>query len=75
MQHAEELIARILFFKSKSGAVNPNKAKIRSSVVKQHNNDREAEMAEIRVYNEEIDTLQDDAESMVIPDWLTEQLD
>ncbi len=54
MKHAEKLIARILFLEGQPIVSNLNKIHIGSEVTKFHENDRSAEEAAIRGYNESI---------------------
>lgn len=54
MKHAEKLIARILFLDGKPIVSKLNKINIGSDVPKFHENDRQAEEAAIRGYNESI---------------------
>jgi bacterioferritin len=54
MKHAEKLIARILFLDGRPIVSNLNKVYIGDVVEKMHNNDRGAEEAAIKGYNESI---------------------
>jgi bacterioferritin len=54
MKHAEKLIARILFLDGRPIVSNLNKIHIGAEVPKMHNNDRDAEDAAIKGYNESI---------------------
>ena len=54
MKHAEKLIARILFLEGRPIVSNLNKVHIGAEVPKMHDNDRQAEEAAIRGYNESI---------------------
>lgn len=54
MKHAEKLIARILFLEGKPIVSNLNKVHIGAEVAKMHENDRTAEEAAIKGYNESI---------------------
>lgn len=54
MKHAEKLIARILFLEGKPIVSNLNKIHIGAEVPRMHENDRLAEEAAIRGYNESI---------------------
>src|SRR5664279_2661539 len=54
MKHAEKLIARILFLDGRPIVSNLNKVFIGAEVPKMHENDRIAEDAAIRGYNESI---------------------
>ena len=54
MKHAEKLIARILFLEGRPIVSNLNKIYIGAEVPKMHENDRSAEEAAIRGYNESI---------------------
>jgi len=54
MKHAEKLIARILFLEGRPIVSHLNKVHIGSDVLKFHENDRSAEEAAIRGYNESI---------------------
>jgi bacterioferritin len=54
MKHAEKLIARILFLEGKPIVSDLNKMHIGSEVPKFHENDRKAEEAAIKGYNDSI---------------------
>ena len=54
MKHAEKLIARILFLEGRPIVSNLNKMHIGEEVPKMHDNDRLAEEAAIKGYNESI---------------------
>ncbi len=54
MKHAEKLIARILFLEGRPIVSDLNKIHIGAEVPKMHYNDRSAEEAAIRGYNESI---------------------
>lgn len=54
MKHAEKIIARILFLEGIPIVSNLNKITIGAQVEKQHANDKKAELAAIKSYNEDI---------------------
>jgi bacterioferritin len=54
MKHAEKLIARILFLDGRPIVSNLNQISIGAEVPNMHNNDHEAELGAVQLYNESI---------------------
>jgi len=87
MKHAEKLIARVLFLEGQPNVTRLNAIRIGATVEAQHQNDRAAEEAAVKAYNEDIrlaaevsdngtrelleDILQDEEEHL---DWIETQL-
>ncbi len=88
MKHAERLIERILFLEGTPIVSELNKITVGSTVLKQLQNDHEAEITAIKMYNEAVglsSKLSDNGTKMLVEsilseeeehvDWIEEQLD